>query len=194
MTDFALSDKISGLYGNDDGTTFTMPLLSNFVRLNGILQESPELTSFMRGQNSLPSHLHNIYVNATGKITVVGQASYSKSVDTSGTIHWGTGTVTVNNATANITDLSNRNNNTYDVKMVREYFSIPKVLKNNTDVQKAVNWIKKHIYESNEITLNCSCDVNVENIAIENAYNSFEETYPDYFDVPVMVYVGKKQR
>ena len=35
LSDFALSSQLKTLYGNSDNTTFTLPVINNFLKMNG---------------------------------------------------------------------------------------------------------------------------------------------------------------
>ena len=204
LSDFALCAKISSLYGNDDEATFTMPTLSNFIRLNGIMQKSPELTSRVDGRNALMSHMHKIDVTATGTIQTYGTANYSNEVGQKDSIHKGTGLVGVKRMNSNGTyseytfPMEYINNSKYNnldyVREFRKNHNLPaKVTKNNVAQFNA--FVERYsIYHSQNIVLACSCDANVNNIEIHDSRYDDSETHPNYYDIPVMVYVGRRKR
>jgi len=204
LSDFALSSKISAVYGNDDGHTFTMPTLSNFIRLNGIMQKSPELTSRMDGRNALMKHNHKLDVTATGKIQTYGSANYSNQVGQKNSIHKATGLYVYTYKTVGGYDYKtyvpisciadSKYNNTESVKEFRKHYNLP-VKVTSSNVSQFKSWVEKQcVYHSHKIQLACSCDVVVNNITINDSASDDTETYPNYFDIPVMVYVGRRKR
>ena len=199
LSDFSLSSKLSDVYGNDDGT-FTLPTLSNFIRLNGHLVKNPELTSLIEGRNALLQHSHDITIDATGTITTVGTTYYSDGVELSGkgdTIHRGTGYWWYDSK--NHKDFLVKRfadpafNNDATIKAARKAMGFKNTKITESNKSQFLAWVDRTLYHSGDITLTCTCSIAINNIQILDSIDE-NETYPDYFDVPIMIYVGRRSR
>lgn len=236
LTAFSLSSKLSGLYGNDDGTTFTLPNLSNFIRLNGSLQldENGSLMYNEPGRNCTPEHTHSFSLKLSGTIDIEAKAKWSSDVASSAKaktdfIHRGDGyaktgyTVWAENGVAGSylkdtymplsTLLYGKPSNSLSAAAIKYWRSnlrskytwaanLKDVLPNKGTAayvkhMEAVENYNVHNSYKKKLDLSCTANVEVANVTIGKAGSESylrEETYPDYNNLPVMIYVGRKKR
>lgn len=195
LSDFTLSNELQPLYGHtpDDGK-FTIPCLSNFIKFTGELSDGMK---WHQGNNVLCAHAHGVAIdNATGTASITGKVPYTTDTADGQTFHRGTGMINLgtkeNEVWVSIDKLLNaKKASDLTNSKARSYWN-----KNlNTEIKRNA-WRNKRTYYSAPIDISCwGFDVDFNDMDIQpTSFKPDDETYPDYYKLPIMIYVGRRNR
>lgn len=214
LSDFALSSKLRELYGNLDQTTFTLPCLSSFLKLNGKNQKyNSSAIAKCDGKNVLMKHSHTVNALCDAEAYVKIRLPANPSAGSGGTVHKGDGVVQIDEKSNNA-KLFKYGNQSYtlygllkELNMGNSYVGgiakmrIDKVktLLQTIDKYNGCNLYDEFLKENtaklspiDNISITAQLNTNSK-IGIKTA--EFDgETYPSHVTLPVMIYVGQRKR
>lgn len=195
LSDFTLSNELQPLYGHtpDDGK-FTIPCLSNFIKFTGELSNGMK---WHQGNNVLCAHAHGVVIDkVTGTVSMTGTVPYTKNAGKGATLHRGTGMMNVgtsdNNVWFSIDKLLNaKKASDITNSKAQQYWK-----KNLNTEAKRNTWRSNRTYYSNDVNISCwNFDIDFNDMNVQpTSFKPDDETYPDYYDLPIMIYVGRRNR